>query len=134
MTNNFSRHRGGAIAVALLLVGGLAALSIGGKVTKSGGGFFVNQPVVDYCAKEPAQVESVLASWRGMGVIVERDDEHVIVDEPRWAQTMHDAKVSIGVAAYCKAITAKGVSTTILIKGLRDGKVYASVVNGHYSD
>ena len=59
--------------------------------------------------------------------------ERIDIDERLWAEAPHDAKVSLAVALWCR-VPESGPDADVFLFGWRDGDIYASVIDGNYSD
>jgi hypothetical protein len=92
----------------------------------------VNKPIADFCKTKPTEWKGILPSWQANGVITALEPGRVTVEDRLWEGITHQAKVSIGLAAYCSDANSQG-RATVFIRGNRDGKIRASVSDGHYS-
>ena len=61
-----------------------------------------------------------------------RDGETRQVDEKSWDSLERRLKVQLALAAFCEIMTPQGTGTVILY-GLHDGEVKATVKDGTYS-
>jgi hypothetical protein len=101
-------------------------------------GSAVNPQIRDFCSRQPEQVQGVIDSWTANGTIrsiraIRENELEIVVEDEHWLNSPYEAKVSIGVSGYCRAMNTAGAGKA-WVRGRRDGALMASVRNGHYSD
>ena len=78
------------------------------------------------------KAEKIIAYWHQAGVVREARGNNLIAEDWAWTATPHDAKVSIALAFFCRR--HRDGRGTVQIKGYRDGKSHAYIVDGNYFD
>ncbi|MBI2719561.1 MAG: hypothetical protein HY245_03970 [Rhizobiales bacterium] len=87
----------------------------------------------DICKQLKAgNIPNIINSWTGLSVIRSADGDEPQIDDKRWQDISSDAKVSIGVALFCRSHPDSQGST--FLTGYYSGKIIASVIDGNYFD
>lgn len=83
------------------------------------------------CSKLKAgQAQDIVTTWTDAGVIVGHREGVVVVSDKRWAKIKNDARVSIGIAEFCRANSnSRGV---LLVRGEMDNADLGSMVDGNW--
>ena len=116
--------KGSAIFFLAAAVIAIMMFSNDGKRTPS------TKPATSICPEIAAQRQRILDCWTREGIISETAENILYVEDRNWAAVDHKVKVSIAVAHFCtRHPDGSGV---VMIKGFRDDKTRASVVDGNY--
>lgn len=116
----------GPLALLVLVVIGISLIGSSGNRNSS-----VVSEVAATCRAQRADLAAYLRKATELGFYL-RGARHQ-VDEASWAALSHDQKVNLAIAAFCTDMAPDGTGT-MLLYGLHDGKVKASMIDGNYSD
>jgi hypothetical protein len=91
-----------------------------------------NHAAIAMCSDRANELASYLTKAANLGIVrVALGD--VEVDEGRWKSLEQNQKINIAVAAFCRSADSRGHGS-VFLRGVHDGAVKASVINGNYSD